>query len=254
MYIISCSTDRIVRVWSLVGKQCVQEIKLGDSVYIPLCAAFSPSMEIVPVGCYLDVLLIYKRDKDELFKFHQIIAKGINSFPSNHIGQVSLIALAFSRDNSLLAASSNDGSLRLWSIQNGAKLQEKNFTVKVPSGFFSAVCFSPDSKFLLTVSDDQIIRIWQLSDINKPFREVKPKEGYLFSISSTDFSLKEFHPIIAENYRSLVGIENYRNFALQRRISSLEHFFSASAIKGTTDLASPVLKTILEEARADKGN
>ena len=68
--------------------------------------------------------------------------------------------VAFSPDNSLVASSSADGTIRVWNIADGS-LQR---TLQGHTDHVLTVAFSLDGSFLASGSNDRTVRIWQMSD------------------------------------------------------------------------------------------
>jgi WD40 repeat protein len=88
------------------------------------------------------LILATSRDGDELktFKGHSVGVTG----------------LSFSPDGKTLASSSDDGTIRLWSVEPGQQIQ----TIPGQGYPFWNVSFSPDEKTLVAVSDDAKVEIW----------------------------------------------------------------------------------------------
>lgn len=72
---------------------------------------------------------------------------------------VSIKALTFSRDTTMLAAASADGSIRLWDLRrlNAPLILNGHSKDKA----VTAVSFSPDNQKLISSSDDGTVRIWR---------------------------------------------------------------------------------------------
>ncbi len=71
-------------------------------------------------------------------------------------GSVAPIALALNPMGSLLAASSADGSVRLWDVAAGTQL----YVLTGHNGEASSVAFSPDSTILASGGADNTVRLW----------------------------------------------------------------------------------------------
>jgi WD40 repeat protein len=72
----------------------------------------------------------------------------------------SILAIAYSPDGKLLAASDTNGEIRLWSVRDGQFL----LTCSGHSNWVRSIQFSPDSRYLASSSDDRRIKIWDLQD------------------------------------------------------------------------------------------
>jgi WD40 repeat protein len=66
--------------------------------------------------------------------------------------------IAFSRDGSLLASSSRDGTAKVWDLEAGKEM----YSFEGHSDIVQAVAFSPDGTQLATASDDHTAKIWDL--------------------------------------------------------------------------------------------
>jgi WD40 repeat protein len=78
----------------------------------------------------------------------------VNSREEFDAGQ-SVTALAFSSDDSVLAANIWNGPIILWNTANGSKITE----IDVPLSYSRQIAFSPDGRFLAIYGQDGII-IW----------------------------------------------------------------------------------------------
>ncbi|TET86042.1 MAG: WD40 repeat domain-containing protein [Anaerolineales bacterium] len=68
--------------------------------------------------------------------------------------------VAFSPDNSLVASSSADGTIRLWNVSDGSLLH----VLEGHTDHVLCLAFSPDGTLLASGSNDFTIRIWQVND------------------------------------------------------------------------------------------
>jgi sugar lactone lactonase YvrE len=75
-------------------------------------------------------------------------------------GDAELRQVAFSADSSLVAASSEDGKLYLWSTADGGLVRE----IQAHEKGVNSLAFSPKGEVLVSGSDDQTIAIWRIED------------------------------------------------------------------------------------------
>src|SRR5262249_52136049 len=74
--------------------------------------------------------------------------------------------LAFSPDGGILAASSDDGTVRFWDPATGTVRGELN----APRGGFSTLAFSPDGKTLFTGGSDTTVLLWDMARVVEQWR------------------------------------------------------------------------------------
>jgi len=90
-----------------------------------------------------------------------------------------ILSVSFSRNKNypLLATASQNGTIRIWNLQQRNILLESQFDNQCR---YRNICpiwsisFSPDGQFLATTSDDGIVRLWQLQE--KELKKIKEKE------------------------------------------------------------------------------
>jgi WD40 repeat protein len=70
----------------------------------------------------------------------------------------SVLAIAYSPDGQMLAASDSSGEIRIWRVQDGQCL----LTCSGHTNWIRAISFSPDGQYLASASDDRTLKIWDL--------------------------------------------------------------------------------------------
>jgi WD40 repeat protein len=75
-------------------------------------------------------------------------------------GAAGVTEAVFSPDNTLVAAASPDGIVRVWQVSDGALL----YALEGHTAAVNSVAFSPDSALLASGSDDRSVRVWDLAD------------------------------------------------------------------------------------------
>jgi WD40 repeat protein len=76
--------------------------------------------------------------------------------------------VAVSADNTIIASSSADGTVRVWDIAEGAEL----YVLQGHKGIVNSVAFSPDGSILASGGDDRIVRIWDMKT-GEEIQEIK---------------------------------------------------------------------------------
>ena len=66
----------------------------------------------------------------------------------------------FSPDNTLVAAASPDGVIRVWQVSDGTQ----RFALEGHTAAVNSVAFSPDGALLASGSNDRTVRVWDLAD------------------------------------------------------------------------------------------
>lgn len=128
------------------------------------------------------------------------IPEGIQTGELKTATQSPINFLRLSRDDSLLLACANDGTVRVWNLAN--KTEQTVF--RGHQGAVATACFSPDQKIIASGGDDKIVRLWDIST-GKELRAIPghvgsilaltfhPDKDWLFS-SSVDGTVRVWHP------------------------------------------------------------
>ncbi len=72
----------------------------------------------------------------------------------------SVTSVAFSPDGRYLASGSEDRTIKLWRVSDGALVR----TLYGHTDWVSSVAFSPDGQYLASGSGDKTVRLWCFSD------------------------------------------------------------------------------------------
>ena len=86
--------------------------------------------------------------------------------------------IAFSSDGAQLAATSPNGTIRIWDASTGRTLRVLRAHMRAVYG----VAFSPDGSRIATASEDRTIRLWD-SATGEVMAELRGHAGYVHSVS-----------------------------------------------------------------------
>lgn len=99
--------------------------------------------------------------------------------------QLSARSLAYSRDGSMLATQSSDGTITLWNISgNGDQISSvKLVNTYRPQGNTDELAFSPDNKYLATSRTSGVITLWSIPDGTVYNLETPATDGLVYDIT-----------------------------------------------------------------------
>ena len=140
-YLVAAGDSGHIWVWDLMGEQQEpQRVERGKTS--GRCLAFSPDGSRLGAGTQGGDLLVWQNGDWQ-------------AEPQQLIGHISAITgLAFNGAGDLLASSSLDRSVRLWSVDEGASI------AIAQDDWVWDVAFSPDDNRLASAGADRTVRLW----------------------------------------------------------------------------------------------
>ena len=134
---------------------------------------------------------------------------------TGHTGTV--LSVAFSPDNQLLASGSVDGTIKLWDAVSGKELK----TLTGLMGEINSVAFSPDSKTLASGSWDKTIKLWDVvsgkeiktlkGHTNRVFSVAFSPNGKMLASASSDKTIKLWDIVSGGELKTLSGHTDFVN-------------------------------------------
>ncbi|MDP6698750.1 MAG: WD40 repeat domain-containing protein, partial [Candidatus Latescibacteria bacterium] len=140
-YLVAGGDSGHIEVWDAMGEQQVpQRVEVGKTSV--RCLAFSPDGRRLVAGTQGGDLLVWQSGDWQ-------------AEPQQLIGHISTITgLAFNGAGDLLASSSLDRSVRLWSVDEGTSI------AIAQDDWVWDVAFSPDDNRLASAGADRTVRLW----------------------------------------------------------------------------------------------
>ena len=92
----------------------------------------------------------------------------------------SILSLAISPDNRMVASSGDDGMAKLWDVETGRLLRD----LMQNQYFLHSVAFSPNGKILATGSGDHTVQLWRVESGEK----LKVLDGHVHAVKGLAFS------------------------------------------------------------------
>jgi WD40 repeat protein len=79
-------------------------------------------------------------------------------------------SVAFSPDDSLIAAGYSSGNIRIWNAnvidEKGLYIQLREFAAHTNNAAVRSIAFSPDGLYLASGGDDKVVRVWETATIS----------------------------------------------------------------------------------------
>lgn len=148
--LFSSSLDGTVRAWDLIRYRNFRTFTATERIQFN-CLAVDPSGEIVVAG---------SQDEFDIFVWSVQTGQLLDNL-SGHEGPIS--CLSFGVENSILASSSWDKTIRIWNIFSRSQQVEP---IEIESDVLS-LCMRPDSKELALSTLDGHISIYNVEDANQ---------------------------------------------------------------------------------------
>jgi COMPASS component SWD3 len=141
-FLISCGTENLIRVWSLV---------LGKQIYT--LTGHTEMVTTVAIGCQ-KLLISGSCDRTiKIWDLTKLKNPEILTLTGHH-GYVNSVALL--PDGNTVVSGSQDTTIKFWDIRTG-----KNFrTIKGHTNLVNAVVLSPDGQIMATCSWNTTIKVW----------------------------------------------------------------------------------------------
>ncbi len=208
----------IIKVWSVPSGEQLHTIELPGSDYL-ISLAFNPVDE------YLAAAVCEQIPTPGIIRLYQFETwqpyRMIEDAHPNGISDV-----AFSPDGLMMASSSWESRIRLWS-GSGASLIN---TLSGIEGEFNDLCFSMDNNLLASASDDSLLRLWNVEDGELVGLM---QEGYE-NVTSVAFSPDSLY--MASGAMSVnTKIWDYRRWALAAEVTEPAGNFQPRYVKFTPD-------------------
>ncbi|ACK64655.1 WD-40 repeat protein [Rippkaea orientalis PCC 8801] len=164
----TASRDGTVKLWNLEG----QELKSMGEHNVPFTgvnfAIYGQKKEIIVIGA----------SHDKTIKFWNLEGKELTTLKGH---QSAIWRAIFSSDGKTLASASEDGTVKLWTLNDQDILGHK--------GRISQVSFNPDGQTLATAAEDHTVKLWRFDGKNTDnLQYLKTIQAHTNEVRSVDFS------------------------------------------------------------------
>jgi WD40 repeat protein/transcriptional regulator with XRE-family HTH domain len=174
--LVSSSNDATIRIWNVSNGNCLSILQ-GHTSGVQ-CVRYSPDGQLLASGCRNGSIRLWsnylshdRHPKTSLINSSAKLLQGHTDWVWN---------IAFSPDGHWLASASLDGTLRLWSIQDGQPIH----VLEGHKHDVYGVAISADSQLLVSAGKDYTVRLWHLQS----GQNLKTWRGYTGGIHSLSLS------------------------------------------------------------------
>jgi WD40 repeat protein/basic membrane lipoprotein Med (substrate-binding protein (PBP1-ABC) superfamily) len=158
--LLTGSFDGTARIWNAESSRELLTLSFPGSV----AATFSPDgtrLAIVSEDGTIEV-------RDLMIDLSALLSKQVGAAPAGKIlaslqgNPETVVALSFSPDNTQLAVTGQDRTIRVWDLATGRELHR----LRGHTGQVTDILYSPDGKRLATAANDYTTRLWDLTTIS----------------------------------------------------------------------------------------
>ncbi|MDJ0636528.1 MAG: NACHT domain-containing protein [Xenococcaceae cyanobacterium MO_188.B29] len=215
--IVSGSENKIIRLWDIESRECLQPQPLTEHEKRVWSVVFSPDGKTFISGSddktikiwnstsrqciktlkgYLNAIwtiafspknnLLASGSQDNNVRIWNIDSDRTGAKPkvlSGHKDQVCSVCFAPDSNKKMLASAGYDGTIKFWNADNGECLLTRE---EAHGNWIRGITFSPDRQLLASCDDDGIVKIWDIDIDSKKIRELKTLKGptiWVFSVA-----------------------------------------------------------------------
>jgi WD40 repeat protein len=174
--LVSSSNDTDLRIWNVHDGNCLSVLQ-GHTSGVH-CVRYSPDGQLLASGCHDGSIRLWSGHRSNQQPSKPSFTNSSTRLLHKHIDWI--WDIAFSPDGCFLASASRDGTLRVWSVQDGQSIHRLDDHTRD----VFALAISADSQLLVSAGQDHTVRLWSLPS----GRSLKTLRGYTSGIHSLSLS------------------------------------------------------------------